>query len=626
MNRRTIRLITLLIVLSLAIPLLQSNLSTTLPVEAQGAVQARVAVDTLIVRQAPGINARIIGEFNLDTVLNIQGREDNLGNGGIWVYGSPAQGGVTGWVLSDYLAFPSDFNRESLPVINAQGVGGGATPSGGGSTPVGGGNGQTLATVNFRSGPGLTYQVLRTLNAGTSVDFVGRNPDATWAYGSVGGQQGWLYYTLIQIPGGVSTLPVIQGQNQAPAAQNAPVPEGTMPGITTAAVNFRSGPTTSSGIIRTLPSGTAAGFIGRDANSRWFKAVVGGQEGWLYYTLVNISGNVGSLPVLAGEVASPSGGGAVGAPPPAYSAASLGTFSYGAHIANFGGTERMREAGMTWVKVQVRYGRGSDPGSVAGLINEAHNNGFRILLGVVGYPNDVLAGQSYFNDYASFVGGAAALGADAIEVWNEPNLDREWPNGNIDPGLYTQLLATAYNGIKSRNPGTIVISAAPAPTGAEGAFGRAAVWNDNAYVAGMRDAGAARYMDCLGAHYNEGIISPYSRSGDPRDPYYTRYYWGMVNTYASLINKPICFTELGYLTPEGYGGLPGGFSWASNVTLAQQAQWIRDVIVISRSSGRVKLVIIWNFNFSGGGADPMGGYAMLRPDGSCPACDRLAGR
>ncbi len=59
----------------------------------------------------------------------------------------------------------------------------------------------------------------------------------------------------------------------------------------------------------------------------------------------------------------------------------------------------------------------------------------------------------------------AAAGADAIEVWNEPNIDREWPNGQVNGANYTQLLAKAYNAIKGANPGTMVVSAALAPTG-----------------------------------------------------------------------------------------------------------------------------------------------------------------
>jgi hypothetical protein len=266
-------------------------------------------------------------------------------------------------------------------------------------------------------------------------------------------------------------------------------------------------------------------------------------------------------------------------------------------------------------------------GEVAGVINQAHGNGFKILLGIVGFPQDMGA-PGYYEDYARFMGEVAALGPDAIEVWNEQNIDREWPNGQIDPARYTQLLALAYNAIKGANPSVAVISGALAPTGAEGAFGTAAVWNDDRYIRGMAAAGAAQYMDCIGAHYNEGIISPSQTRGDPRGDYYTRYFWGMVNTYSSAFGgaRPVCFTELGYVSPEGLGPLPGGFAWGSDTSVAEQAAWLAQAVRLSRSSGRVRLVIIWNIDFTAYGADPMAGYAIVRPGGSCPACDALAGR
>jgi hypothetical protein len=85
-----------------------------------------------------------------------------------------------------------------------------------------------------------------------------------------------------------------------------------------------------------------------------------------------------------------------------------------------------------------------------------------------------------------------------------------------------------------------------------------------------------------------------------------------------------CFTELGFLTPQGYGALPGSFNWAQNTTLAQQAQWIAEAAVKSAASGKVRLMIIFNMDFVRYDADPQAGYALIRPDGSCPACDTLS--
>lgn len=314
-----------------------------------------------------------------------------------------------------------------------------------------------------------------------------------------------------------------------------------------------------------------------------------------------------------------------GNPPPVQNPGTGGGFELGGHIANFGRVSEMRAAGMSWAKAQVRWHRGDNTGAAAGLVNEAHANGLKILIGVVGFPNEIDNFESYGNDLAAYLGQVAALGPDAIEIWNEPNLTREWPAGQVSATTYTQLLAKAYNAIKAANPNVMVISAAPAPTGFfGGCTGNGC--DDIFFIRGMRQAGAANYMDCLGAHYNEGIISPDLRSGDPRGSHYTRYFFGMLDTYYNEFggSKRVCWTELGYLSPEGFGGLPSTFAWAGNTTVAQHAEWLGRAATLSRSSGRVRLMIVWNVNFSGGSADdPQGGYAIVRPDGNCPACGTL---
>lgn len=320
----------------------------------------------------------------------------------------------------------------------------------------------------------------------------------------------------------------------------------------------------------------------------------------------------------------PSGGGNPPPPPPPVGGGATGGFELGGQVQSFDRPEVMKFAGMIWVKRQVRW----SPGAVAdaGFINDAHNKGFKILLSVLGEPSHI-AGGAHYADYARFVGELARYGADGIEVWNEMNIDREWPTGEIDPAKYTELLRQAYTSIKANNPGTLVVSGAPAPTGAEGAFGRARVWNDNTYIAGMAAAGAASYMDCVGVHYNEGIVSPTQNSGDPRDAYYTRYYQGMVSTYYNAFGgkRPLCFTELGYLTSEGYGPLHPAFGWAVNTTVANQAQWLAEAASLAKSSGIVRMLIVFNVDLTHYGDDPQAGYAIIRPGGGCPACESLRG-
>ena len=286
----------------------------------------------------------------------------------------------------------------------------------------------------------------------------------------------------------------------------------------------------------------------------------------------------------------------------------------------------MQTAGMTWMKWQIPFTVGDDSLLTVALdrINHAHRNGFKTLLSIKGDKNEMaqIGEEEYFPLYAAFVGRVAAFAPEAIQVWNEQNLDREWPEGQIDPVAYVEMLRQASQAIKAVDPTIMVITGAPAPTGAEGAFGLAKVWNDDRYYQGMANAGVADYADCIGVHYNEGIIPPAQQGGDPRGNYPTYYFPLMINRAAfpfRSLDIPMCFTELGYLTPEGYGTLPGGFAWASNTSIQEQSEWLRDAVTIAANDGRVNMIIIWNVDYTRYDADPQAGYAIIRADGTGPA-------
>ena len=420
--------------------------------------------------------------------------------------------------------------------------------------------------------------------------------------------------------------------------------------LTTSEVRLRSGPGTEWRIVSILPVGTAVRLDGKAIGDFWVRGITsGGDVGWMSFQALNITPEqFAALPTIFVDTpfslsppgaaappaeqpaAAPEGSGEAAAPTaapeapaaPVVNRAPVRGFQLGGHIHSLSDAtvNAMNRAGMTWIKVQI-----SRHGDYTGIIQAAHARGFRILLGLVGHAG-LVGDDAYLNEFAAYAAGAAAAGADAIEVWNEPNIDREWPNGQISPARYTELLRRAYNAIKAANPATLVISGAPAPTGFFGGCSPAGC-DDNAFVAGMAAAGAANYMDCLGIHYNEGILPPTARSGDPRgnSGHYSRYFGSMIDTYTRAFgsSRPLCFTELGYLSPEGYPPLPGAFGWAENVTAAQQAQWLDQAVSMAANSGRVRLLIVWNVDFAEYGADPMAGYAIIRPGGACPACDLL---
>lgn len=337
--------------------------------------------------------------------------------------------------------------------------------------------------------------------------------------------------------------------------------------------------------------------------------------------------------VLASAPAAAEGGDATNPdlPAPVAGAGATGSFELGGHISGLSAPalDAIQRSGMTWFKVQIPMSAGA--GAAINYVNEGQANGLKVLIGTVGDKEQIGSNyEAYSDQFAAFVAEIAAAGADAIEIWNEPNIDREWPTGQISGAAYTNLLAKSFNAIKSANPNTIVISGAPAPTGffgltpcAESAGG----CSDDIFLQEMAAAGAANYMDCVGAHYNEGVMPPSAFSGDPRGEYPTYYFGSMTNRAgANFPGKPICYTELGYLSGEGMGAaIPPGFNWSPDdpVTVAEHAAYLADAAARAAQRGDVRMLIVWNVNFTRWDSDPMGGYAIIRPDGTCPACDAL---
>lgn len=131
--------------------------------------------------------------------------------------------------------------------------------------------------------------------------------------------------------------------------------------------------------------------------------------------------------------------------------------------------------------------------------------------GWTGVPETLNGPPLNFQDYWDFVFAFVSryrLGSpmgqvQAIEIWNEPNLDREWGNGAISPqqaGDYVRLLTGAYNVAKAADPNVVVISAGLSPTGVTS--GRA--MDDVLYLQWLFDAGlkGGGNYDVLGAHAN----------------------------------------------------------------------------------------------------------------------------
>jgi len=280
----------------------------------------------------------------------------------------------------------------------------------------------------------------------------------------------------------------------------------------------------------------------------------------------------------------------------------------------------MRYAGITWVKMQVYYST-----DAADIINTAHDNGLKIQITGLGSAN-LIREEDFTANYANWLATLATQGADAIEVWSEPNIDFQWPAGQISPITYTNMLCAAYTAVKTANPDTSVISAAPAPTGYFRGCSEVGC-DDLPFLSGMIEAGAINCLDYVGAHHTSGATSPLADIGHPADPGSTHHSWyflSQTNRYFDLFEgqRRLFYTEMGYASQEGVPAFYDAFNWAKETTNAQQADWLTEAVNFGRSTGKVHAIMVWNIDFERSGYDPQDGYAIIRSHG-CPACERL---
>ncbi len=301
-------------------------------------------------------------------------------------------------------------------------------------------------------------------------------------------------------------------------------------------------------------------------------------------------------------------------------AVSLGTeFEAGVHLGELGpALIEANKAHLTWIKMEVTFRIGSTPGAQQHNIEDLQASGFKVLISVTGDPDEFAAinRADYIEQYAAYVGGLALSGVDGIEIWEAMNMQ-------MLPAEYVQLLAYSYVAIKSANASTMVISGALLPTPSADTPDQ----SDSVYYDELAAAGAAQYADCIGEEYLLGTVPPTGTSGDPRGDNPVYYLPSATDRalHGFGPGRQVCYTRFGYLSPEGYPALPEGYTWAQATTAAQQAQWLAEAIQLSREGSQIRLLIIWTLDTTAYSPDsPEAGYAIIRPDGACPACDTLA--
>ena len=301
-----------------------------------------------------------------------------------------------------------------------------------------------------------------------------------------------------------------------------------------------------------------------------------------------------------------------------------------------------------WAKIQTRW-QDVEPEQgnynwvqLDNAMDAACKNGMRVMMSVVAAPGWTLAtpldpamGEAPpddINTYAQFLGlliDRYPGQVQAIEVWNEANLEREWNVATgVNPADFAAFVQTSAAAVKAKDPSIFVISGAPAPTGANcfdvfcnGSGSRRIVMDDAAFLAQFLAAGgASANVDCIGVHSNGTNLPPTSDGANPpssagytfmgpwNSPHYSWAMQSQVETYAKILDQagsdlPQCMTEFGYASPID-GKYPAGYDFAADVTEEEQAEYLVAAYEYMRDSGHVRMAFLFNLNYGPLGGEP----------------------
>lgn len=545
-----------------------------------------------------------------------------------------------------------------------------------GETPA---NGQvTVARLNLRTAPNISAAILDRLSQGAIVQITSVSNDGRWyEVTTSNGLAGWLSAVYISTSTDTATDATTDATAQAPAATTtavqslaAPAPsetfaEGAVVATTTPArTNVRGGPGTNYPVVASASAGSRYEVTGVNSAGDWYQVrVLNRQEpAWIFASLATLSGSLENVPQVAESdipappvASAPAASTAAGAPAAAASAAPAAApvaapntstgFGYGMSVNMWQGDKQgvadlLKQLGFGWAKQQVRWEFAEpEPGAIQwqemdSLVDTMYGNGINLMFSVVTAPawtRPNLGGTGGppedFQQFANFMGAIAGRYCgrlQAVEVWNEQNLRREWEGFPLEPASYMDLLKRAYNSIKAACPSMLVISGATTPAGySDVAF------DDIDYLRGMYQNGLKNYSDGIGIH----------PSGFANPPSVTFEDWASGNYDAlshvnhrsfyflsTLRESRRVMEEFGdtnkrlWPTEFGWGSTPSpfpGYEYKARIDEATQARWIVESFNIMAGSGYVAVPMLWNLNYPRD--TEMGAFAVV----GRPAFDAL---
>ena len=294
---------------------------------------------------------------------------------------------------------------------------------------------------------------------------------------------------------------------------------------------------------------------------------------------------------------------------------------------------------MGWVKLQASWKALQPNGPEVSTqlltfqshINLLKSNGYNVLVTIAKAPpwarnTTVEDGPpDNLDDLATFINTLLELSGsqiDAIEVWNEPNLLREWNTSSyaFAGSGYMRLFDRAYDTIRAYSTDITIVTAGLAPTG-----NSAGSVQDRQYLRQMYNAGLNQYQNvAIGTHpYGWGnspnVICCDASSGRSWDDQPQFFFLNTIATYHDIVtnyqhNAQLWLTEFGWATWNDLPLDPPEI-WMSYLTTDEQTAYTFRAFEIGSALDYVGPMFLWNYNFANhftvNNRDEMAGYSLV---------------
>ena len=151
--------------------------------------------------------------------------------------------------------------------------------------------------MNVRTGPGLIYDIVTTVPAGTQGYLYGIDPDDDWFHIELEGfdTRVWVYQDLSTVVGSLASVKLYTAAEIALLLSGSGG-DGSVPLAITVPItmNVRTGPGLLYDVVGIVPKGTQGRIFGIDPENDWFQVELEGLDTlvWLYQDLTTVVGSL----------------------------------------------------------------------------------------------------------------------------------------------------------------------------------------------------------------------------------------------------------------------------------------------------------------------------------------------